>query len=261
MNQTFSLSRFQLLIKLDLAEKGKNYLLMALLLVGLMVLLMFPVTWTKEYTPILSLFHPLALFMVVIFGGSLYTSQIFNHYASADTGIAAIMLPASRLEKYLSALLLNLLFTVPFLLLFLKLHFWTTDLANSKLNDGSYHYNYIPADLLEYFVSLHIIIQGSIFLGSVYFTKLSYIKTAAVLFITIIFAACLNLALAYYLTGFPSKVVTFPFSLWKIWFYESNTNYAVTFPEQIQFLVYAFPALFLLCFWYIAYIRLKEKEI
>ena len=62
------------------------------------------------------------LFMVVIFGGSLYTSQVFSQYSSPATGISAIMIPASRAEKYFGALFINLCFSVPFVLLFMKLH-------------------------------------------------------------------------------------------------------------------------------------------
>lgn len=261
MNQTFSLHRFQLLVKLDLAEKGKNYLLMAGLFSGLLLLFMLPITWRKDYSEILFLLHALALFMVVMFGGSLYTTSVFSQYSSPDTGIAALMIPASRLEKYLSALLINLLFIIPFTLLFFKLHIWTIDFANDKMNPGQGKYNYLPKELLQYFISMHIIIQGSVFLGSIYFPKLSYIKTAAVLFTSAIFIGVLSWYLAKYFTSNPTNVVAFPFSAWKVWYEKSHTNFYVDFPESVQPLVNFVPVLFLLSVWFIAYVRLKEKEI
>jgi len=261
MNQTFDFHRFVLLLKLDFSEKGKNYFLTSSLLIGLMFLLMLPITWSKDPSEIIYLFHALALFMVIMFGGSLLTNSVFSQYASSDTGIAALMVPASGLEKYLSALFLNLVFTVPLVLLFLQVHVRTVDYANNILYGGVPRYRYIPKELLQYFLSMHVIIQGAAFLGSIYFTKLSYIKTASVLFVTALFAGGLNLLYANYVTSFPSKVVTFPFSAWKIWYYESGKSYYLDYPETVQFLVYLFPPVFLLGVWFIAYVRLKEKEI
>ena len=261
MNQIFNLHRFLLLVKLELTEKGKNYILMAGLFTGLMLLFMLPVTWQKDHSEILFLLHALALFMVVMFAGSLYTTSVFSQYSSPDTGIAALMIPASRLEKYLSALLINLLFIVPFTLLFFQLHTWTIDVANLRLNPGQGKYVYLPKQPLQYFMSMHIIIQGSVFLGSIYFPKLSYIKTAAVLFATAIFIGATNWYLAKYFTSYPTNVVAFPFSAWKIWYEESRTNFYVDFPGSVQPMINIVPILFLLCVWFIAYVRLKEKEI
>lgn len=261
MNQTFDFHRFALLLKLDFSEKGKNYFITAGLFLGLMLIFMLPIIWKKDPSEILFLFHALALFMIVMFGGSLFTTSVFSQYASSDTGIAALMVPASRLEKFLSALLLNLLFIVPLTLLFLQIHVWTVDLANSKLYGGVERYKYIPKELLQYFLSMHVIIQGAIFLGSIYFSKLSYIKTASVLFAMALLAGGINLLYANYATSFPSSAVAFPFSAWKIWYYESNKSYYLNYPDSVQTLVYLFPAFFLLGAWYIAYVRLKEKEI
>ena len=261
MNQTFNFHRFGLLLKLDFSEKGKNYFLTISLLVGLMLLLMLPIILSKYSSEIIYLFHALALFMVVMFGGSLFTHSVFSKYASSDTGIAAIMIPASQLEKYLSALLLNLLFMVPLVLLFFKVHVWTVDYANNVLYGGVVRYKYIPKEFLQYFLSIHVIIQGAVFLGSIYFTKLSYLKTAAILFITVLLAGGINFLFANYVTSFPSNVVAFPFSAWKIWYYESGKSYYLDYPEKIQYLVNIFPAVFLSGAWYIAFVRLKEKEI
>jgi len=56
------------------------------------------------------------------FGRKLVHNQAFRQYNSRHTGMAALMVPASRLEKVLSALVMNLIFVVPLLLLFLFLH-------------------------------------------------------------------------------------------------------------------------------------------
>ncbi|WP_149242909.1 hypothetical protein [Dyadobacter sp. 32] len=261
MNQSFDFRRFLLILKLDTSEKGKSYLMMAGLLLALLIFLMLPIAIVREPSMILMFLHALALFMVVIFGGSLYTNQAFSQYGSSSTGISAIMIPASRMEKFLSALFLNLLFVVPLMLLFLKLHHYLTDYANAKPTIGTFRYKPIPPDALTYFVLMYIMIQGFVFLGSIYFKKLSYIKTAISFFVIYVLVTALSLWQANFLAGNPSKLVTFPFTSWKVSYYALNKHYDVMFPSVFQDVVYAFPSFLILGMWYISYIRLKEKQI
>jgi len=261
MNQTFDLHRFRMVLRLDIAEKSKNYSLMGAMLVGLMLLLMLPLLLIKIHNELYVLFHALALFMIVLFGGSLFSAQIFTQYGSAATGISAIMVPASRFEKFLSALLHNLLFIVPLLILFLTVHHKSIEYANSGVDKDQYHYREIPREILNFFVFLYIIIQGVVVLGSIYFRKLAYIKTAITFVITYLIVLGVNMWQAYHFTDYPPKVVTFPFSSWKIWYFSTGQSYFIPFPETFQYVVYSFPIFLLLACWYIAYVRLREKQI
>lgn len=261
MNQIFNFHRFRLLLQLDLSENGKSYLLTGGLLIGMLFMFMFPITLSKQYSEILIVLHLLALAMVVIFGGSFYTIYAFNKFATTDTGIAALMIPASRLEKYLSALLLNLMLTVPLLLIFIQLHYWTLDVANSGLSPEISKYKPIPRGILQYLISLHLIVQGAMFLGSIYFSKLAYIKTAALLIVIALASETVSWLFGYYATSKPTNIVTFPFISWRIWYKETGKNYYVDYPETVQYMVYSFPILLLLALWYISYVRLCEKEI
>lgn len=263
MNQVFDIRRFIRLVKLDATERGKNYILMAVLLTGLLVALLLPILAVNSYNPVMVMFHALALFMVVMFGGSLYTSTVFSHYGRPDTGIAAIMVPASRLEKFLNAFLIASLFMIPFTIFFVRFHYWSVEYANIRLGltEQGIRYYPIPTDALHYFIYMHIMIQGAVFLGSVWFNKLSYIKTAAVLFLLAVFSTGINFAFAYFSTGSPSKVVAFPFAGWQLWYFDSGQQYSLVHTEPVKSLVYIFPLIFLASTWYISFIRLKEKEI
>ncbi|MCE7040950.1 hypothetical protein [Dyadobacter sp. CY312] len=262
MNQTFDFHRFRLLLRLELAEKGKNYLLMGGLLVGLMLVMMLPIVLiSNQHNEILMVLHALALFMVVMFGGSLYTSSVFNQYGSPDTGIASLMIPASQLEKFLISLLINLLFIIPVTIFFIKFHYWSISYANEQPHSLTQKYAPIPADVLTYFIYLHMVIQGSVFMGSIYFRTQAYIKTAGILFLTSILACIIYLVFAYYATNKPSKLVAFPFGSWKVWYSEANQNYHLVHSDTALILIYAFPIFFLLSTWFISYVRLKEKEI
>jgi hypothetical protein len=261
MNQIFSFRRFWLLIKLDFAEKGRNYLMMGGMLITLMFFLMLPIALIRQYTQVLIMLHALALFMVVMFGGSLFTSQIFQHYSTPATAIAAIMIPASRLEKFLSAIFTNLLFVVPFMLIFLKTHTDTIIYANAHLTSKEFQYNMIPANALDYFVAMYLVIQGAVLLGSIYFKKFSYIKSAIVFFLVYLLVGLCYLWQAYHLADAPMKLVSFPFTSWDVYLAGTNERYHVDFPEGYQHIVYAFPVFLLLAFWLIAFVRLREKQI
>ncbi len=165
MNQYFNLRRFGLLLKLDLAENGRNYLLTAGLIITVMLLLMLPVLVSREYSEIRVLLHPLALFMCVWFGGSLFTSTVFAPYSSQAKGISALMLPASRPEKFGVALLVNLFFTVLFIVLFRWMHHGFIEVANAHVPATGRKYRPIPPQVVTIFTYGYFLIQGAMFLG------------------------------------------------------------------------------------------------
>jgi hypothetical protein len=269
MNQTFDIHRFALMLKLDLAEKGRNMLLLSALLVAAVVLMLLPVTMSRDPTGFREALHYLALFMVLLFGGSFYSSNALTQYSSPQTCIAALMVPASKLEKYLSSFVLNIIFIVPFLIFFVQLHYYTIDIGNSKVPEGGYRYNYIQSEPLEYFYYSYFILHSIVFLGSIYFPKTSYIKTASFVLITVIAVFAINTSIASHLTGYPQKIVAFPLTGWKIWesdnmfmIRDGHTKfYHVLFPENTVALLKAFAVVVAASFWIIAYVRLKEKEI
>ncbi|MBE9464295.1 hypothetical protein ACFP1I_06125 [Dyadobacter subterraneus] len=262
MNQTFDFHRFGLMLKLDLAEKGRNNLAMASLLVVVLLFFMLPITTSNTFKGFYEALHHIALFMILLLGSSLYTSSVFTPYASQSTGMASLMIPASTLEKFLSTLLLNLLFIVPFLFLFFELHLSTVNYANSKISADGYKYHPLSSDVIQYTCYSYALIQGSIFLGSIYFSKASYIKSAACAIAIFVIIAAVQINMANTMTGSFEKVNTFPFTGWKMWNFGKNFKfYEVNYPENFQILVNIFPVLILLSLWFITYLRLKEKEI
>lgn len=261
MNQTFDFHRLGLMLKLDLAEKGRNYLFMAILLVVLLIAMMLPIAVFKQYNSFLEVLQILGLFMIVFLGSSLYTSSVFSQYSRPSKGMSAIMTPASSLEKLLSALFINLIFIVPFIFLYWKLHFGTIEYANAQLKT-TFHYNRLPDDVVQYLTSCYFLIQGSIFLGSIYFRKASYIKTVAIAILVFLLTAIFQNMLAYQFTSDAGHIVTYPLSGWKIWYFNTAYNsFEVFYPVNYRIIVYSFPLLMLLSLWFIAYVRLKEKEI
>ena len=261
MNQTFNFQRFLLMARLEIAEKGRTQLLMAAVLVGVLLLMMLPIIFSKEYNGTFDALHMIALIMLVFFGGSLYTNQVFNQYDSTNSAISALMVPASKLEKFLSTLFLNLLFIIPFILIDAVLMFWTREYANSHLPAGERKYEEMSQLLLCFLILMGLVIQAVAFLGAIYFTKAAYIKTAAAFFIVTVFGFTVNHSIAKSMTLSPTWIAASPFMKWTMLFAKGNQHYTIDLPELIQYFVNALPILVMLAFWYIAYVRLVEKEV
>lgn len=270
MNQTFDIHRFTLMLRLDWAEKGRNSLLMASVLTFCLLAMMAPIALYDEYSNFREILQYFALMMILLFGASLYTSSAFSQYSASDTGIAALMLPASQTEKFLSSLLINLVFVIPFLIFFWQFHYFITDFANEKLPVNGEKYRYIPNDFMLYSTYCYLGIQSAVFLGSIYFRKSSYIKTAALVIGFAFVTTIANLMLATGLASNPSKFVAFPLSGWKLWYYSkdgvSRPEYAagfyhMTFPPEVFTALQVFAVFTALMLWTCAYFQLKEREI
>ena len=261
MNQTFDFQRFLLMLRLEIAEKGRTQFLMAALLVVLLLLMFLPIAFASKFVPYFTGMQIIALFLVLLLGGSLYTGQVFDQYGPRDTGMSALMIPASRLEKFMSTLLLNLLFIVPFLLLFLFLHSWSVDFVNARLPEGSLKFGKVPPEVISYAITFYAVSQGVFFLGSLYFTKAAYIKTAVIFTVLCIAAVLFNQELARYFTNSPAYVSAHPFGGLTVGVGEVQMVHEVVFSQPTQKLISLLPFLILIALWCITFVRLKEKEI
>ncbi|MDF9794961.1 hypothetical protein OKW21_000224 [Catalinimonas alkaloidigena] len=257
MNQTLNISRIGLLLKLHLTENGRSFLMAISLSVGVMLVLMSPILFTNGYNDLLFILHGTALFAVML-GSSLFSSSAFNTYNNASQGIPAIMLPASRLEKFLVVWLINLLFIGSMAVSFYFLHHWIIEAANQDIAEDRRQYNSIPTEVIRFFGFFYFILQSSCFLGSIYFSKQALLKTLGILTGTVIIAFVFNLILAYQFTGNPSRVTTFPFIFWEV---IMDRRYVVTFPLSTQKQIYVFLSFLVVAIWGTTYVRLKEKEI
>jgi len=264
MNQTFSVSRFLLLVKVEFAEKSHTQVLTAGLLLAFLLLFMLPIIFFDGFRTNLSELHPLALIMVVLFGGSIYTDLAFSQYGPREKSMVALMVPASRLEKFLAPLVLNLIVIVPLIVLFLCLHDWTVDYANAKIPATDQQYRKLPLPLLQVITLFYIVIQGVVFFGSLYFTKSSYIKTvmASILVILVLVVANWAIVNSLLADANPSSISALPFSDWNVQFETPKYKvFRVKYFDAIQSFMYLLPALITVSLWYITYVRLKEKEI
>ncbi len=256
MNQQFNLSRFGLMLKLYWAENGKSYLISLSLLIGGILLLMTPILATQRYNDLLYILHISAIFGVIL-GGSLFTSTAFNAYNNSSQGISAIILPASRLEKFLVILLTNLVFVVSVPVIAYLLHHGILEQANEHLLSDE-KYEITPSFVIWVLGFTYFILHGFTFLGSLYFTKNAYIMTLGVLTFIVVLAYLFNSFLAYQFVENPRMINAFPFTGWDIML---DRRYRIGFPEPAGDLIKVFLGAVVIALWCITYVRLKEKEI
>ena len=256
MNQIFNIHRFALVIKLDLVERGKNYLLIAAILVILLLAMMLPIATTDKPVGFYEALHYMAMFMVMFFAASFYTGSAMTHYAAFPTSISSLMLPASKLEKFLSALLLNLVFIVLFLIFYMQLHYRTIDIANAKFPADGYKYPHIDPGLAVYFVFTYFMMHSIFFAGSIYFAKRSYVKTAAFVVIAVFIVFTIHIILSGYLTHHPSRINTLPLAGWEIWYFDERNflvrginEFHIKHTPNMARAVQGFTALFIISFW------------
>jgi hypothetical protein len=259
MNQTFSTHRLQLIFRVFIAERGMTYLSSFGLIVAISLLLMLPILFTKSYDDILFILHAFAIFGPVMLGGSLFTSTAFSHYQRQDTGISAIMLPASQAEKYLVILITHVIFMVSIMLIFWNLHLGITEAANASIWEGYRRYNPIPLDIMEYFVYLYFLIQGIVFLCSIFLSKNSFIKSLIILLVIGLTAVLLHLGLAYQMTGTTSQINSLPFMPWSI--IQNSRQYNVFYPDTVPTSIIFLLSFVVVALMLSAYVRLREKEI
>lgn len=259
MNQSFSLKRFWLLLKYDYAENKSNYLIASGLIIGLMFLFMAPILMSDQFRMILLILHLIALSVCLMLGGSLFTSTAFAAYSTALKGIPALLLPASRQEKFWAALLVNLFFMLTFLSLFFAMHFWFIDMANSRLLLTNHQYQPMPAAIAQLAIYIYFLLQGAAFLGSIYFTKAAYIKSVAVLIVVAIAIYLIHTFLAEIFTPNQELSPSLPFGEWG--FPREGRWYQVSLPPTVESLKWLFLIVVIMVIWYISFVRLKEKEI
>lgn len=270
MNQVFNIHRFALMLRLEIAERGRNYLLMTALMAFAMTVMMVPVTMSREFSGFREVLHYFALFLIVLFGGSLFTSGALAQFSTPATGISGLMVPASTTEKFLSSLLFNLLFLAPLLGFYWWLHYYTLETANANMVNQSSRYHPMPADIVTYTTFGFFGIQACVFLGSVFFKKNAYIKTAVVV-ISIAFAvSVVNTMIAIGFTENPTKVTALPLTGWKLWYYNEDGGtkwrfasifYHIPLSDNLLLAAQLVTGAFVVLLWTCAFYQLKEREI
>lgn len=268
MNNTFNIQRFGLLLKRQWLEFGKIYLITLAVALGVIVTFYGFSTWSfiVEDSP----FYPNSLHfrepLFLIFGFLFITviaSSYFAHLGQKPRAVIDLMIPSSTFEKFLTGIFFTaLLSTVSFVAIFyltdfvfiskLRSVFWnvgTAANANTTISEITFFFtkNY-PNQFTSIFLLTPFFITSIFLLGSIYFNKFHYIKTAISV---MIFSGIWTWIIVK--TGqnvFEGKVLI-------------NTDRMEVDNPQLWAEIGAFALMLLLTaiFWVITYTRLKEKQV
>ncbi|MCW3120111.1 MAG: hypothetical protein JWM28_4193 [Chitinophagaceae bacterium] len=283
MNQVFNFNRCLLLIAKHWSENRKKYLLGMLAITGIIL------AWFGFYI-VMERYRPMdpgvqygTYYVGLFIVGCLYASTLFADLSSKSKGTNYLSVPASQLEKTLC----TLLYGVVIFFIFYTLLFYFADIIMVKVgNTVAYSYwetNHSPAAVFEpqkvvnvfwtdsrpgqgefnflfYLLLCYFAVQSAYLLGSVYFSRFSFIKTTVgLLFIWLLLIVFVGKILN---TFMPDGS-----------FYESMASYRLNVGSDISEKIIRLPewvntgSLFLLkyafapIFWIATYFRVKEKEI
>jgi hypothetical protein len=273
MNNTFNIQRFGLLLKRKWLEFGKIYLITLAVAFGVIL-----ISYTTAFWPLMNDFRAFSdrtlIFREFLFLGfgflfiTAVASAYFSHLGQKPKTIIDLLIPASTFEKFTAGIFFTaILTTVSFVLIF-----WLTDLVFvtklrsiyssvskstsytdahgtiTAIKDNAAYFFvrnkpnlFLPLYVLPFFVT-------SIFLlGSIYFNKFHYIKTAlSVMLFTGLWTFIVVQAGQYLTDGR----------------HGTGRNPVIGGDKgSVEWLLTLLLLVLTLVFWAITYVRLKEKEV
>jgi hypothetical protein len=272
MNNTFDISRFGLLLKRQWLEFGKIYLITLGVAFGVIATFYLYSLWpllAYDSDHFISVNFREPLF--VIFGFLFITVTASNYFAQLgqkSKTIIELLLPASTFEKFLA----GVFFTAVLSILGYIIVFYLTDLVfMSKLRavfhdiNSDRYYNYgegeqqVVVDRYDYifgalkremflpFYAAPLFVTSIFLLGSIYFNKYHYIKTAI--------AVMIFSGIATYLIGKTGELLMSnrrPIEM---------NRFIIGKDTSAESIILLIVLALTLVFWAITYVRLKEKEV
>jgi hypothetical protein len=284
MNASFSFQRLTWLVQKHWSENGRKYLMSLLVIAGIFVAwfslqLLGNRDWRMSEDVQFG-----AYFFGLYAVGTFYASIIFSDLNNKSNGTNYLSLPASHLEKTIVAwLFCFVFFYISYTLVFYAVDVLFVKIANQlllrnakeNLNIGATsiqdsmstitnvfvkRWN-MDVNMMRYFHLGFIALQAIFFLGSVYFTKYNFIKTAvaciALMFLIFLYFYFIDTAMHR------DNNLTFHRGLIELQQWDNDSKQRVyVLPSSVSnVLVFLFQYAWAPVLWFISYKRLQEKEI
>jgi hypothetical protein len=257
MNNTFHMQRFIWLFNKHTKEHYKTYLMSLAVLVGVMAITIGYTGYmgglSKEVQQVLFVFF-------LVFSGCIFSSMIFSDLGHKKKALSLLTLPVSSFERFLVSWIYSfVIFQVVFIACFYMVDAAVIKIVNSyaefpktvidiSANDNGFHVIFL------YFWFLH----GTTFLGSIYFKKLHFVKTALVVFGFVFILILLNQAFVRLIIdrGVSAKI---PFAVLRI--HDMGAIYYVESLASLPVILTFMLSVSVLCLWAATYFKLKEKQV
>ena len=267
MTTTFSFSRLLQLIRKQWIENSRLYLYSVLALLGLLGLIM--IFWVisdgQHYSED-------SLYIIFLFGlfiaGAVFASMSFSMLGNKEKGTYWLAFPASHLEKLLCMIFYNVIvFTIVYCACFFLLKSAAVGYVNSLVAEypGKYTFRRSVWDsnrsflgVVPYFLYAFFAVQAFYLLGSVYFSRYTFV-------ITTIAGSALIFLFSYYSIELTQG--TFHGYSWngdhlRKYSGDYNTYQRYSLSPWVSDLFWFFVKyIWAPVFWVVAWYRLKEKQI
>lgn len=263
MNDTFSAKRFALLLKKTLLERPSQMFGF----IGLILAVTFILYFILKSLTSFDAAQNITFIWGFAGGGCILASFVFGYFSSNANGSSYLTLPASHFEKWLCGMLIAMVFyPIIFLLVFRMIDSGFVTLFHKSLDPESplYLEQYRSVYLFSFTGRLalkvdpiFLIFTSIAMLGSLYFNKVAFIKTALVFFGVCFTIFILNWLFAKILFGNIDNA----FPLRDVGVLVGKEMGSVDLPEKSfaytnTILNYLMPIIF----YALAYLRLREKE-
>lgn len=258
MSRYFNSTRFGRLLRKHTAENLTRYLLGAGVLLGGMVLVMGGISYLQG-SPSSTVGQKIFFGLFLFAAGGFFGSAAFAQFGEGRQAAMALTLPVSQFEKYLVAWL----FSLPFFLVVFVVDFYAADWLVMQLLRGNgpagtlmnvFAEREFTADMLLALCLVH----GVALWGSIYFTKLQFVKTACLGFGVLAVLATVNSQVLKQLLA-PGVSNTVPFS--KVIIPEAGQQFMLELPANYGFWLSLLPLALAALLWLGSYARLTEKQL
>ena len=278
MNNLFNFKRFTWIFRKTLLERPVQ-------LLGIFILDFIIVLLLYTFLRVILGWGPtqnMTFFLGLSFGGCYLSAALFNYFSSNANGSSYLTLPCSALEKWLTAIIIVIvLYTAAFILFYKGMDAAFVSYYHQQLNPKEVNYlnkleSVQPFDLGGHVAKTSFLMYGilvaSMLVGSLYFNKLSFVKTGLIICGVCSLFFVLNLGVAQLF--FNNVSDAFPFfrvtmnipsaeviSESRVMIRPISDDASVLLPQPYHGIVEAtiqYVLAALLCV--TAYIRLREKE-
>ncbi|MCP9770033.1 hypothetical protein EGI22_19190 [Lacihabitans sp. LS3-19] len=271
MNDIFSFRRFWYLLRKEFVEK--RVFLLGIVGVTLIIFLLAYVSADVD-NEIMQYQH-ICLFLGIILGPAILVSYMLGGFSGKSKSIQYLTLPSSFFERWFLIFFITFFLYVPFVLLSLNFFdfYFVSDLRELALRkqfsaeviDSKFKFIdsiiNLKNGVFKGYLLVLIILTGLFTLGGLFFKKLSFYKTALLIFLVFVFIIYFRNITTAYILGEKINSNINNFGNVTVVLKNAERVY-VSSSENISFLINNFVRIVLpLSLWLIAMLRFKEKEI
>jgi len=196
--------------------------------------------------------------IILLLGGTIFTSTVFTDLGDKKKAIAWLTLPASHLEKYFVVWIYSLLvLIVVYTSCFYLVLFFLTSIKHFPGQHTEIFDLFYGGGGFQVFL-VYGLLHSIALCGAIYFEKLHFIKTAFIFFIGIAFLIAINNLIQ---TMLISKKVMMNVPFGGIAFMEHNQVKEINITIDQQGHILSLVVVLSCIFWAAAYYRLKEKQV